>query len=80
MIDPESTDLRRSDRLYNKPKHKYRLFAKLSIAVVGSYNVALKIHIFLTRENQHTQVININFDRTLNHFVPMIFVENQEQN
>ena len=36
-------------------------------------------HIFLTIANQHIKVLNIHFDGNLNHYVPMVFVENQEQ-
>ena len=36
-------------------------------------------HIFLTRANQHIQEINRHFDGTLNHYGPVLFSENQEQ-
>ena len=39
-----------------------------------------KPQMFLARANQHTQEINTHFDETLNHFDPVLFVENQEQN
>ena len=70
----------RSARLDNKPKQKYGLFHKLSLALIGSYDVAKNLHKFLTREKQHRQEINRHFDVTLNHYDPMIFVENLEQN
>ena len=66
--------------LDNKPKQKYGLFTKLSLALIGSCDVAKNPHIFLTRENQHIQEINRHFDVTLNHYDPMIFVENLEKN
>ena len=37
-------------------------------------------HIFITRKNQNIQEINRHFDVTLNHFGPMVFAANQEQN
>ena len=39
MIDIVSTGLRRSVRLANKPKQKYGLFAKFSLAVIGACEV-----------------------------------------
>ena len=52
MINLESTGLRRSDRLANKPKQTYGVFAKFSLAVVGAYEVDKNTHIFLIIENQ----------------------------
>ena len=49
MIDLASTGLRRSSRLANKPKQKYGLFDKFSLAVIGACKVANNPHIFLTR-------------------------------
>ena len=80
MIDIESTYLRRADRLANKPKQKYYLFVKLFLSVIGACEVAKKSHIFLTGTNQHKQEINRHFYETLNHFDPMVFLANQEQN
>ena len=40
-IDLESTSLRISARLANKSKQKYGLFSKLSLAVIGSGEVAI---------------------------------------
>ena len=79
-INLASTGLRRYARLTNKPKKKYCLFAKLSLSVIGACEVDNNPNIFLTRENQHIQEINRHFDGTLNHFGPIIFVANQEQN
>ena len=76
-IDLESTSLRISARLANKSKQKYGLFSKLSLAVIGSGEVAKNSHIFLTRENQYIQEINRNFDGTLNNFGTMVFAANQ---
>ena len=80
MIYLELTGIRISDRLAKKPKQKDGVFAKLSLAVIGSCEVAKNPHIFITISNQHIQEINIHFDGTLNHFCPMVFAENQEQN
>ena len=55
MLDLVSTGIMRSSRLGSKPKQKYGLFDKLSLAVVGSHEVAKNPHIFITRENKHTQ-------------------------
>ena len=71
MIDLSSTGLRRSARLDNG------LFSKLSLAVVEACEEAKKTQLFITRSNQHIQEIISNFDETLNHFGPMVFVENQ---
>ena len=80
MIDLESTGLRRSAGLANKHKQKYSLFDKFSLAVIVACELDKNPHIFLTIVNQHIQEINRNFDGTLNHYSPMIFAENQEQN
>ena len=80
MIDIESTGLRRSARVSNKPKQKYGLFDKFWLSVIGAYDVAKKLHIFPTRANQHFPKINRHFDETLHNFCPIIFTENQEQN
>ena len=80
MIYLASNGISRYDRLSNKPKQKCGLFPKLSLAVIGSYEVAKNPHIFLSVTNQHIQDINRHFDETLNHFDPMVFSENQEQN
>ena len=55
------------------------LFDKLSLAVVVAYGVAKNPHIFITRENQHIQEINIHFDATLKNFGHMVFSENQKK-
>ena len=46
MINISSTSLRISARLDNKPKQKYGLFSKLSLQVIGSYEVADNHHVF----------------------------------
>ena len=38
MIDMASTGLRISSRLANKPRKKYGLFAKFSLAVIGLHD------------------------------------------
>ena len=48
MIYLASTGLRRYDRLANKPKQKYGLFDKLSLALVLACEVDKNPHIFLT--------------------------------
>ena len=48
MIDLVSTIISISFRLANKTKQKYGLFAKLSLASIGSYEVAKNPYIFLT--------------------------------
>ena len=53
MINLASTNYRISDRLDNKPKHNYGLFAKFSLELIGAYKLAKNPHIFLTRANQH---------------------------
>ena len=73
MVDLASTGLRISTRLSNKPRQKYSLFDKLSLELIGACEVANNPHIFLTRSNQHIQVINRNFGGTLNHYGPMGF-------
>ena len=80
MIDLASTGRRRLARLDNKLKQKYGLFYKLSLAVVGSCELAKSPHIFPTRSKQYTQEIKRNSDGTLNQLHPMLFAENQEQN
>ena len=80
MIDLVSTSVRIHYRLDNKPKQKYGLFAKFLLSVIGACKVAKNPHIFLTRENQHCQEINRQFDGTLYNFGPMLFAANQEQN
>ena len=79
-IDLASTCLRRSARLANKPKRKYGLFADFLLAVIGACEVDINPHIFLTWANQYTQEINRKLDGILNHFGPMVFAENKEQN
>ena len=79
-IGLESTGLWRSYRLANKPKQKYVLFAKFWLALIGACEVANNPHNFLTRTNQHIQEINRQFDGNLNHYGPMVFAANQEQN
>ena len=64
----------------NKPKQKYDLFLKLSLAVIGACEVDNNPHIFLTRANQYIQEINRHFDGTLNNFGLIVFAKNQEQN
>ena len=54
MIDLASTNLKRSDRLANKPKQKYNLFHRFLLSVIVACEVAKKSHIFITRANQHT--------------------------
>ena len=69
-----------SVRLSNKSKQKYGTFAKFSLAVIWACEVTNNPQIFLTRENQHIQETNRHFGGTLNHYGPMVFVENQQQN
>ena len=80
IINLTSAGLGRYYRLTNKPKQKYGLFARLSLAGVGLCDMDKNPHIFITRENQHIQIINGHFDIALNHFGPLVFAENQEQN
>ena len=80
IIDVESTGLRVYTRLDNKPRKKYGVFAKFLLVVNLVCEMAKNPHIFITRANQHTQEINRHFDGTLNHYGPMVFAENQEQN
>ena len=77
MLDLESTYLRRYYGLDNKPKQKYGLFAKFSLAVIRSYEVDKNLHIFITITNQRIQYFNRHFYGTLNHYGPMVFAENQ---
>ena len=79
-IGLESTGLWRSSRLANKPKQKYGLFSKFSLAFIGAYEVDNNPHNFLTITNQNIQEINRQFDGNLNHYGPMVFAANQEQN
>ena len=55
IIDIESTGIMRSDGLDNKPKQKYGLLAKLSLAVIVACEIAKNSHIFIPRANQHIQ-------------------------
>ena len=55
VIDLTSTDLRILARLANTHKQKYGFFAKLSLELVITCEVAKNPHIFLTRANQHIQ-------------------------
>ena len=80
MINLESTGLRRSTRLDNKPRQKYGLFYKFSLEVIVACDVAKNYNIFLTRANQPIHEIIIHFDRNLNHYGPMVFAANQEKN
>ena len=50
IINLESTGISRYSRLDNKPKTKYGLFAKISLAVIVACEVDNNPHIFLTRE------------------------------
>ena len=77
IINLAPTGIRKSARLANKPRQKYGLFTKFSLAVIGSCYGAKKFHIFITIANQHIQEINRHFDGTLNNFGPMVFAENQ---
>ena len=70
----ESTGLRRSVRLTNKTNHKYGLFDKLPLAVIGACEVAKNPHIFVTRANQHIWEIIRHFDGSLNNSCLMVFV------
>ena len=47
IMDLESTGLRRSARLDNKPRQKYDLITKLSLALIGACGVDNNTHIFL---------------------------------
>ena len=80
ITDMASTGLRRYARLANKPRQKYGLFAKLSLAVIGACEVVQFTHISITISNQHNQESNIHFYGTLNHYGPMVFASDQEQN
>ena len=79
MIDLASTGLRRYARLANKIKHKYGLFDKFQLALIGVYDVSNNPRIFLTGANKHIQEIFRHFDGTLNHFGSMVFSANQEK-
>ena len=76
IIDLEPTGISRSARLANKPKHKYFVFAKLSLSVIGKCEVDKNPHTFITRANQYTQKIYSHFNGTLNYYGPMVFAEN----
>ena len=52
MFDMESTSLRRSARLANKPKQQYGLFNTLSLTVIEVCGVDNNHHIFLTNSKQ----------------------------
>ena len=80
MFDMASTGISKNERLANKPKQKYGLFAKFSLSVIISCDVAKNPHVFLTRSKQHIQEIHRHFDGTLNHYCPMVSAANQEQN
>ena len=75
-----SIGLRRYERLANKLRQKYGLFDKLSLAVIGSCELANNPHIFLTRENQDIKEIHRHHDGTFNFYGPVVFASNQEQN
>ena len=62
MLDMASTGIKRYTRLTNKLKQKYSLFSKLSLALGGACEVEKKTILFMTRENQHIQKINIYFE------------------
>ena len=62
MINMASTFLRISARLANKPKQKYALFDKLSLAVFGACEVDKKLHIFIIIAKKHNREINRHFD------------------
>ena len=76
IIDLASTGLRRYARLANKPRQKYGLFAKFSLAVIGAYDVDKNLHIYIIIANQHIQEINRHIYGTLNQYGPMLFAEN----
>ena len=80
MIDMASTGLKISERFSNKPIKKMVYFQNFSSALIGAYEVDNNPHIFLIRVNQHIQKIYRHFDGTLNHYSPMLFAANQEQN
>ena len=80
MINLESTGLRRYARLANKPRQKYSLSTKLSLAVIGACEVAKNPHVFITISNQQIWEVNRHFDVTLNFYGPMVFASNREQN
>ena len=79
MIGLSSSGFMISARLDNKPKKKNGLFAKILLALIVACEVANNSHIFLTISKQHIQEMNRHFSGTLNHFGPMVFVANQEQ-
>ena len=49
MINIASTGVKSSARLDNKPKQRYGLFAKLSLAVNVECDISKNPHIFTTR-------------------------------
>ena len=55
IADMESAGLRIYARLANKPRQKYGLFDKFSLAVIGACEANNNHHIFLTIESQHIQ-------------------------
>ena len=57
MLDMASTGLRRSEILENKPKQKYGLFTKFSLAVVGACEMTKNSHI-LDKTNISSIVID----------------------
>ena len=61
MVDLASTSLSISARLDNKPRPKYGLFDKFSLAVIGACEVAKILHVFLNRSYQHIQKISRHF-------------------
>ena len=79
MINLESTGLRKSARLDNKPNQKCGLFAKLSLSVIGACKIYNNPHTFITIENQRIQEVNRKFDGNLNNYSPMVFALNQGQ-
>ena len=56
------------------------LFYKCPLAVIGACYVAKNPENFITIANQHIHETIGHFDGTLNHFDPMVFAANQEQN
>ena len=69
----------RSARLANKPDQKYGLFAKISLYVIGTFELAKNPPTFLNIENQYIKEINRHFNGTLNNFSHMLSAENQKQ-
>ena len=75
-----STGLSISTRFVNKPKQKNGSYSKFSLELIGARSVDKNPHIFLNKANQHIREINRHFYGTLNHFCPIAFAANQEQN